>query len=352
MAKINKVVIQWELVFLFQEIKDKLSLYDLIEVSILSKLLRDKFKPLIFTCIEINEQKLSNRCNYFIDKDGNLPVINSSVIDRFLGTSKVFNSEIEFKAAKINPFTNSIKIEFNSYCQYSKEIILINIGKPCFYIFPLISLFINLTKLKLVECTVSIKDFNICISELKNIEVLELVKAEFIETTEKDTIVKSIKLPVNIKELSWFDNILTSPFDQSLAYEFLSKRISISSVKFDPPAIHYQELKKLKPPFNVKHPLFLIPFLQINPQLTSISVPYDNINVSLIKYLSTNPTITELCLDFQNIKRFRPMNFNPNLPYIKTLYLLNFNVNHYDSVCSFIKSCIDLDEAKVIHKAL
>jgi hypothetical protein len=351
MNKVNKVVVQWELVFLFQEIKEKLSLYDLIEVSMLTKLLRDKFKPLIFTRIEINHEKLSDRYNYFVEKDGKPPAINSSAIDKFLNTSKVSNSEIEFKATKIDPFINSIETEFNSYHQYSKEIKLINLGKPCFYIFPLISLFINLTKLKLVECTTSIKDFNKCISELKNIRVLELVKSEFIEIAEKDSVIKNISLPANIKELSWFDNILTSPFNQSLAFEFLSKRISISSVKFDPPAINYPELKKLKPPFNVKHPLFLIPFLRINSQLTSISLPYDNINISLIKYLSTNPKITELCLDFQNIRRYRPMNFSPSLPFIKNLYLLNFNANHYDSVCSFIKSCIGLDEVKVIHKA-
>jgi hypothetical protein len=338
----NKSLIQWELVFLIHEFKKCLFLKDIIELSLLSKMLRIKLKPLIFTCIELNLKKLSNRRSCFVDKEDQLPVINRTIIEKFLNFSLVSNNEDDFKVTKIDPFINSIESEFSTNCQYSKVIRLVNLGKPCFYIFPLISFFNNLTQLKVVKCNISIKDFNTCTDGLKNIEILELVNAEFIEIVEGKSIIKGIKLPDSIKELSWFDNIVASSFNQSSAYDFLSKRILMSSTKFDPPAANFPELKRLKYPFNARHPRFLIAFLQNNPQLASISLPFDNINNSHLKYLSINTTITEFWLDFKNISLLGQMSLYPTLPCIKTLVLLNFNMIQYESVRNLIISCTNL----------
>jgi hypothetical protein len=197
-----------------------------------------------------------------------------------------FEDYSDFKATNLDPFIKKVIEEMSNYSAYFTSLSLNNLDKLCYYFIPSIYIFNNLTKLKITQCTVSAKDFSVLMMKLNKLECMELNDLTFAMAEHEEFAEGNIILPSSLKELTHGLGTILSTTLPSNPYKFLYDNTIFAATEFFYLSQYLPNLKNLKLTAFFSVTTNINKFLTLNPQLTHLSLPIDNIDTEIVKTLS------------------------------------------------------------------
>ncbi|KXN64611.1 hypothetical protein CONCODRAFT_14219 [Conidiobolus coronatus NRRL 28638] len=286
----------------------------------ISRLARDKLKPLIFSHIQISylEFELPNR-NIFIEyiknryssaSDNNISNgVKNSLKKHFIETGKD-----DFKSALIHTFG------------YAKQFHLNCIDRAGYHLYSITRFFNNLSTLKLSYCYIPLVEFADFGNMLPNLTRVYLCAVHFTKLRSDKISSKDITYPPNIRILSITGCDVVTTVKYSNGYDFLFKsNIDYSTVEFILPNISMPSLRELTFFDKEEISVELADFLGLNPNLEALSARFFYLNE-----INTPNSLKKLNLEGvgydEDIYRF------PNLESLKNLSISINGDYLYDDV--------------------
>ncbi|KXN64846.1 hypothetical protein CONCODRAFT_13814 [Conidiobolus coronatus NRRL 28638] len=316
--------INWLNVIINKEFQSYLDSDSLKEISIVSKLTREKLKPLVFKNIELNLYRIrfdSNVISIANDNRHSDPKFDYTTL-RDENNSNIKDSVNDFIVAlnDIKKYTKSFCYSFNKYAGY--------------YLYSLIDLLDHLITLKIYNCKIPYRAFADIGKVLPNLIWLELECVDLIKSTTDTISEKDIIFPPSLSDLklSSIKVITTTLLSDPYEYLFNTNVYPTSREYLALPKILIPTLKRIDFRFKIRQNRGLENFLEINPSVESLLMrDYDlNIDSSLIsvKHLDIDENYS-----FNNIDQaFRLSNIN-------SLTLLTINFNYSEDTIKLIQLC-------------
>jgi hypothetical protein len=296
----------------------------------------------IFYGIRIHLNHLRQIPNYF----GNKNLFRENIMVEDLEYIK------NFKLTTIDPFVNEIINEIVPLKSYTKHMFILSLEAVSYYIFPSIGTFIQLTSLKIVNCTISLKNFIILTSTLNCLERLDICELKLLKLSNEVYQGDEIILPTTLKEISFYDiNISTTDLIIK-PYEFVFKYNKLmDDEEFYLPPQYLPNLKKFKLRFFSGDINYIPKFLSFNPQISEFILAFCIFSIDTIKALAEGESIKKLTinLNYEDHGIFS----NITLPYLyslSTLQISNIGRKDYGSMHSLAKSCPNLTKLFIMLK--
>ncbi|KXN67404.1 hypothetical protein CONCODRAFT_72981 [Conidiobolus coronatus NRRL 28638] len=322
----NKFKVNWLDVILKKEFQNCLDLESLQEISLISKSAREKLKPTLFKCIGFSPNVFN-----FISMNS-----NSMFIEFF--TSKLYSS------ANSNTFDNSknyiiedelrqINFALSGINTYTKSLHLYKVDKPGYYLFPVISNFVNLTTLSIEECYFKFSVYSKLGELLPNLVQVEFNDVIFAKLANDRTSRNNIIFPPGIKRLIFdecnmsttkltsdtCDFLLGDSFDYSTMSDFILPKVSIPSL-----------IELIFYVYGNQSYNGIDAFLEVNPNLESLCI--DCFTSGLLKSLTS--------LNSLELRGEISLNSNINLISLENLKFLAININANNSYETIKKMCL------------
>jgi hypothetical protein len=262
--------INWINVITNSEFQTCLDLNILKEISMVSKLTREKLNPLLFNNLELNLKYIKfefNALNIGHKK------LCSDTEDGYEALREESNCSVEDSLCDFVIALNNIKKYTESFNYDSNY----NSG---YYLYSLISLFDNLTELKIYSCDVPFSAFADIGKALPNLNRLELENLNLIKSTADIITEKDITFPHNLSYLKFFRVCIFTTDLLLDAFKFLLERKRDNFEHFTLHKISIPSLKHLDFWTNGERAYQVEEFLYINSNLESLSTSYYNLNIT------------------------------------------------------------------------
>jgi hypothetical protein len=323
------------------EFQNTIQVKTLAEISMVSKLAREKLNPVVFKNIEIVARSIKFESNV-------LSIANEHQI-------KYEDSpEYDYQALK-DKHKGSIQESFNEYDirvkyvkKHASRFHLYEMKNSGYYLYPLINGFNNLTTLAIVVCNVPFAAFVEIGKTLPNLDLLDIGIVNLVKSST-DTIASSdIFFPPNLTSLIIggiqvaTTDLLMDPYE----YLFNFKENNYSYEHFIIPKHPLPSLKYFKyyPSFeisdsDIEEYLGVEEFLDSNPKLETLTVGGYN--------LKMNSSLNSLeILDIDDNICFNSISNIPSLGSINTLrfFLSNFeNTKNFRKLCMLCSNLVELN---------
>ncbi|KXN67432.1 hypothetical protein CONCODRAFT_19599 [Conidiobolus coronatus NRRL 28638] len=307
---------------------------ELLEISLLNRLLREKLNSKIFYSIEFNDLQLCQLPGYFareILAHESQPLIN-------------LKATANFKTDRIDPFVTELINQVSILSPYFKSIGFFDLGRAGNFIIPLAHNFLHITSLKIDDCIMKLKDFNQLIPKLDKLEFLYLIDCRFMKLLNEGPIEHEAHLPPSLKELHISTIYLITNGALSNSYDLLfNYDISIEEEEFYLTSHRISSIKKLELCSSDNDDKFICSFLSKNPQLTHIKLPLSNFIPETIKILSENDNIEHMNIDLFYVDvDYSEDSALPKLSSLTSLSMPFISKNEYTRVLQIIDTCPNL----------
>jgi hypothetical protein len=321
----------WLNIVVIKEFQINLDIRSFKEVSLISKLVREKLRPMLFENISISAHDFN-----FVN--------NNEFKDFFIHLFKTqINSLISIEAEDLRKRLNiedgvrNIEHSLNGIKMLSKSIYFEDLRRSGFYLFQLAYRIDNLTILKLRSCVIHLNEISKIGKTIPNLKRIELDNVYFVKLLSDNNNLNLPGFPANLYHLEILfckviNNAILSDPPQFL---FTREFTQANHFNFFVPKIHMPFLKSLVYYTDERENTELLKFLEINPNLESINIP------------SFNSTLIN---GFSNIKNLE-FNYlsNSNIDYsfstLKSITNLKINIvdlDYYEDVKIFCLSCSNL----------
>jgi hypothetical protein len=318
----NKVKINWLNVIFNEEFQYCLDLESLKELSLVSKLAREKLKPSLFKYIEFSAHGF---ISIFEDSD----IIFNEYFKHELFSDIESNTSDDLKIYAIEEGLRDIKYSLNGIKTYVKSFYLYKVDKAGYYLFPIINNFENLTSLLLEDCYLKFCIYSNLGELLPNLVCVEFSDVIFAKLVGDSSSSNDIIFPSGIKRLVFdecdvstteltsdtYDFLLGDNIDYSTMSDFVLPKVSIPSLI---ELIFYVD--------GDESDFELDAFLEANPNLESLSIDY--FTSDLLKRLKS----------LRNLELWGELYFNnsTNLINLESLKFLTISID-YDNLYEEIK---------------
>ncbi|KXN66824.1 hypothetical protein CONCODRAFT_73424 [Conidiobolus coronatus NRRL 28638] len=227
--------INWLNVISNREFKTFLDLNLVKEISMISKLMREKLKPKLFKNLILNLDIVKFESN----------IITMANDKQFIYGKCDYNTLREENEGSVEDSLNDFIISLNDIKKFAKSFYFDYSIKAGYYLYPLIGNFNNLTELKIKLSHIPFKAFADIGKTLPNLNRLELECVDLIKSAIEVISEKDIVFPPNLSYLKIFSiyviisTLLSDPYEYlfntkvyPISYEYFTlSKISIPSLK-------------------------------------------------------------------------------------------------------------------------
>ncbi|KXN66675.1 hypothetical protein CONCODRAFT_168190 [Conidiobolus coronatus NRRL 28638] len=267
----KKSEVNWLYIISIKEFQSYLELDLLKEISMVSKLMRGKLKPLLFKSLVLNLFSIkfdSNAISIAYDNQKLLSECDYTTL------REEYNGDIEDSL-------NDFYIAINDIRKYTKCFHLDNNLNFWYYLYPLINIFDNLTDLQIRRCSIPYKAF---INIGKTLPSLKMISFDCVYLTKSPTdIISSIDMffPPNLTCLKIRELKVVTSFQLSYPYDYLFNRNFSSDYEdFTLPKISILSLKRLDYLCWSEQNHIVEDFILANPNLDSLLIRCYKLNIS------------------------------------------------------------------------
>ncbi|KXN66412.1 hypothetical protein CONCODRAFT_73695 [Conidiobolus coronatus NRRL 28638] len=296
--------INWLNIIFISEFQSYLNTGTIKEISLLSKVAREKLKHLVFIKLKVSKSNLDYSKNNIIIESYKPPELKNY-------DSSVFEDS---KYHGIDSVLNDFAIAVRDIKKFSKSLQFCSFGRPGIYLFPFISIFDNLTDLQLSRDVMIPHSGFVKLGEsLINLTHIKLSACLYKLPTENFS-PKDYIFPPNLKYLEIFDNRFFTISTIS-NHKFIIQRDYADYLVdyFKLPKISIPSLRDLVFHFFIGIDLGLKDFLEVNPNLKSLSIRSYNLNfveelnnsdqISILKYIEFFHIVVNMSENFEKIKK-------------------------------------------------
>jgi hypothetical protein len=212
--------------------------------------------------------------------------------------SYYFDKNAAFKGTQIDPFINQSTDILSKVGQYCKVLIFDQLKKASYFLIPIAVDFLNLTELYIFKCELPLYKFNIILSKLVKLEIIQLDTIYFIKDTEDSELKNDISFPKSLKALS-YDHIFLAVTDspELNTIEFAYNLIATDeSLIMELPLKNLPKLKELNYA-KTEESLYLAKFLDINPQLKALCLNIALLRPAILSKLTSMPNLESLKIE-------------------------------------------------------
>jgi hypothetical protein len=332
----NNFRVNWLNIIFNAEFKNYLNLSVLIEISMLSKITREKLRSIIF-----KNQKLK------------VKVIKNDSDDIYLDYDIGFGSLVnEFNNLK-HENSHCIEEAFNEFAfdakqikKFCKSFYLNRADKAAYYLFRIINIFDNLTDLKLKFCDIPFYEFTNIGITLPKLLSLSLDGVNLVKSPTDAISASDIVFPSNLACLKIYSARIITTELLSDTYQFLfnNERSQYSYENFTLPKVSLPSIKQLC--FLPKgEDGGLEEFIEVNPSLESLFSRMRNLNIinglNSLKILGIDDRA-----NFINIER------NSTLDSINTISFSTTNIYILHNIKILCELCPNLAELEIRYDGL
>ncbi|KXN66685.1 hypothetical protein CONCODRAFT_73517 [Conidiobolus coronatus NRRL 28638] len=319
--------INWLYIISIKEFQNNLNLNLLKEISMVSKLTRDKLNPLLFKNLKLSLVSIkfdSNVINMAYDMQHGYSTYDYSAL-RDENNGSIENS--------LNEYINAI----DDIKKYTKSFYLTYNQRVGYYLYPIVKVFDNLTELKIFICDFPFGALVGIGKTLPNLNRLEMQGVNLVKSTN-DTISESnIAFPPKLSYMKLFSLRVTSSTLLYDPYEYLFnfEDHEYFYEHFTLPKISIPSLKRLdfKPKDDENHRIE--EFLEANPNVESLLTRDYKLNVSNSLNALKSLDIDE-CISFNNIDQDFRLNS------INSLILSTRNFSNSENIIKLCQLCPNL----------
>jgi Leucine-rich repeat (LRR) protein len=317
--------INWLNIIINSEFQNYLDEESVKEISISSKSIREKLKPLIFNKLKISNSILDySKKNIITD---HYKYYHYSNFDN----SACKDSNIHGTDSILNDFT----VAFTGIKKFVKCLHFCDFNRPGLYIFPITGIFKNLIKLELgFNVMIPYSGFAKLGESLPNLNHVKLC-AVLVKLPTEHLSPEDYIFPPNLKYLEIVNNNIISTSSISDPYKFLFDRDSsdLTIEFFKIPKVSLPSLNELVYFDSMRPDLGLKDFLEVNSNLESLSIRSSN-----LKSISTLTSLKKLKLDGEII-----FNNSSQFPALKSLECLHIACD-FESDWEITKRLCDMCE--------
>ncbi|KXN70683.1 hypothetical protein CONCODRAFT_70479 [Conidiobolus coronatus NRRL 28638] len=297
-------MIKWDLVFINNNIEffTYLSTSDFKEVSLISKLLRLKYKPKLFERILIS----SNIDKCIIEEYAKLNIFNSFPRIKIEKLPVVgYITYFSICMQRFQPYVKSVRFGlFASHCQTLEVSIL----------FP------QLSSLFITNFTIELSIFQKVLNNLQSLKRLSISLMDFLHVNTDLSNLKPIKLPNTLKYIDWQNckvSLCTlNEGPQTMYYSCVRTGLYRNMFRFEPenfPNLKYFSCHLIsESPINIE-------IFKLNPQLTHLKLKIEEFNQDTSLMLNLVHSIKKMELTIDNLN-FNLTMINLNLPNLTCLH--------------------------------
>jgi hypothetical protein len=317
--------INWINVITNKEFQSYLNIKLAVSISMISKLVRNKLKPLIFNRIKISSLELSLPNNnifirYINDRYNLNPEDNiSNEANNFFKSPAIETGIDDFKSALIDIFI------------YARQFHLSCMDRAGYYLYSITKFFNNLSTLKLSYCYIPLAEFSDFGTMFPNLALVDLCAVHFAKLYSDTISSEEIVYPPNIRKLTISGCDVITTCLRSNEDDFLYRRnISHNIAEFILPNISMPSLKELTFFDDGELSTELAGLLKLNPNLETFTSRFFYLNDISTPNLLKKLNLEGMGYD-ENIYQF------PNLESLKNLSIKIIGDYLYDvkQLCLF-----------------
>jgi hypothetical protein len=337
--------IKWEEIFVLNEFKHYVSIGGFKEICLVNKYLRMKFKSKIFKYISIRYEHLERFPDYFEGgkddeiQDGNLARLSTKQLE------DIYN----FNVDKIKPFVMELVEELSLFFNYIESLSLLFLGRQCYFLFSQICDFNQLNTLSICGCVIRIDEFSRTMIKLANLERLILNEVEFVKFQNDNDIDRNLEFPPSLKSLDYssLSINITSLTKNDYDFIFHYKASIIQNTFYFMPNL-LPKLEKLRFIDYEYESEFLPQFLALNPQLKSLDILFNSLDLECLHLLSNNSNIKHILIEYDDFNLGSVSEESlPPLNSLKSIELRTITQNSYLKTCELICLCENLEEIEI-----
>lgn len=320
--------INWLNIIFNSEFQAFLDKNTLINLSVLSKLAREKIKPLIFKSIQLSTKKFKNefKDNIFIEYFNCLA--DPDLYD---------NIPMEVENWSVESGLDDFALGLNSIKDIAKRFYFTDLNRAGYYMFSMINNMNNLTILKLKYSTIpysSLAKLGETLPNLKDIKLISLILAKL---PTENIWLEHFVFPHSLSILEVYDCRIITTTLLSDPHEFLFNEFTRAPRNgLTLPNISVPSLKKLAFFPYTSQEADIKEFLEINPNLESLTT--ERFDSNLVNRLTSLKTLEIITLsNFDNIDNI------PVLEFLKKLKIYNVSPNSYENITKLCLICPNLE---------
>lgn len=327
--------INWLNVIISCDFFEYLDLELLKEVSLISKLVREKIKPHLFRSLELSTNifALNFKGNIFVEH------INRYIYPEYYRS----NTREQYSYLKCLSVENSIKdfsYLLNNVKKFAKSLKFEEAKKVEYYLFPIINIFDNLVFLKMNCCSIPLDGFNKIGKSLLNLRDLEIANVIFYKLPSDNIKPTQIIFSHMLRYLNIHYCMVASSNLISDPYEFFSNQNPQETYSsFNLPKIFMRSLKNLSYYYYGDSDREFKSFLEINNHLETLKI--ESFNMGHIVELRSLK-----CLDIYNIEYINTKEKALALRYLEKLSINNVYPKNYENIRILCSLCPNLEDLR------
>jgi hypothetical protein len=327
----NLSELNWELIFILNEIHQYSVFRDLIEISQINKNIRKKLSNKIFKVIKLKYYHFPQFPVFIVHDTLNNGFSNSDL------------PSFNFKSSEIDSLVTKLSTDIEKISTYLKGLKFICLFEMGYYTIPIVVNFGQLSSLEISNSTIDLNRFIKLMPKLTSLESLSLSELTFMKLPAENQNEFNIIIPETLKELSLSQlHISTTSIDNSPIDFFYNSESYILKQDFYLPPQPLRNLEKLKLSSDINNLIFINDFLALNPQLNYFSFPMSILSLESIEILSFNNNIKHIKIDLKNNSSISP---DLDLPYIyslNSLYVSAVEPERYSRLFQLADSFVNL----------
>jgi hypothetical protein len=286
----NETNIDWVNVILLKELKYFLYKSELIEISLASKILREKFAPFVFNHILVDDTLFAEDIDYFgLTHEYREKTFSKEVVQKFRASDNFSNylDKRDYKSLVVDPYLISYIEKFEPYSKYVKSFTFNQVFQPLYFLIDLAMLTTNLNSLYIDTGFLLLKEFQTILNGLQILKDVILNNVTFIKFESDKPIIDALTFPKSLQELTAFDTKLITRCYKKGAYQLLFEGFSITPEPLPIALEHLPNLEYLEYDNEYQSNSFIADFLRINPQINNLKIPFttlmqDNIDSDIL----------------------------------------------------------------------
>jgi hypothetical protein len=331
----SNLKINWLNIIFNDDLLECLELESIKEISLVSKLVREKLKPRLFKYLELsaNNYDFKFKNNIFIEYIQGY--LNRVPINRTYN-----NAKIDQKIALIESGIGEFNCSVLNIKKFVKSFRLSDTHKAGYYLFHLSTIFINLTNLNLRSCIIPYNEFSKLGESLQSLKSIQLTQVNLAKVLDDDLNQHTFKFSPYLDTLEVYQccvinlQLLSDP-NELIFIE--NTRIMYSY--FDLPMVSVPSLKRLTFFGNGLADNGYKTFLDSNPSLVSLKVEY--LDLSVIKNLRSLNS-----LEIGTVTKIDSMIQSHALECVKVLKINNLCTIYYQNIERLCLLCCNLEYLK------
>jgi hypothetical protein len=329
----NKIKTNWLNIIIQKDFIQYLEFELLKEAALISKIVREKLKPRLFSNLELSTN------NYDIKVEDNLfnEFLNYCVNPESQPYSpkKIkYRLQILDVETSIKDYINQLK----NFKNFAKRFYFDELKRAEYYLFPIISIFNNLTSLRLNHCFIPLIGFYKLGESLSNLKSIELVLVTFIKLPKEKIKPEDIDFSRSLAHLDIYHcSVSNVKLPLSPVKFLLSDDSRVATSSYILPNVTIPTLKNLSFIENDENNSGLKAFLTANPNLHSLNI--EKFDMNIIQKLNSLYS-----LEFDIIEYIDTKLQSPILESIKKLKINSVYLDYFENIKKLCSLCPKLQE--------